>query len=302
MKRLLAISTILFLLVLLVGCRQNDMAAAEPDVADLYEEESHSPYEQADYLYGEEHEGCHHFHEQEEETHVQEQDDGTRIEVSWAPTEISFSSVEDFLNAYMIASAGREIDHLESEWSALFAPSELSSAEAVNFTALENVYLPMGIPDEFELFTIRVAEGGVVFIFMHPDDMVSEEAIRDALRNFRVVHFGFYRWDMDDDFLFDAMMEQSTERDVLIDGKYLFRDTAWLGYYSVDWISNRTRFVLQLPAQRNASGQRSAANEIGGVSLDDPYAMVSFTETATLNLQDTRAVEAMIEELEAARR
>jgi len=32
------------------------------------------------------------------------------------------------------------------------------------------------------------------------------------------------------------------------------------------------------------------------------HAMISFTETTTLNLQDTRAVETMIEELEAARR
>ena len=300
MKRLFTIGAILFLLVMLVGCRQYDAAANEASVADSVEEESHSAY----YPDEEEHEGCHHFHEEEHEVHAYEQEDSTRIEASWVVDQMWFSSIEDFLNAYVTTDAGGEIDHLESEWQAQFGRGEhitfAESAAKVNFTSLEHVYLPVGIPDELELFSIMVNEGVVEFTFMHPEDMISDDAVWDAYRNFRELRFGFRRWDEDDSVLFDILMEQSREHGALIDGKYLFIEDEWVGH-TFDWVSNRTRFWLQLPAGRNAAGER-VESERGGVSLDDPHAMLSFTETVTLNLQDTHAVETMIEELEAAKR
>ena len=296
MKRLFTIGTFLFLLVMLAACTQYDAMANEPDVVVPYEEEGRSSYEQEDYPYKEKHEGCHHFHEQE---------DTAGIVASWAVDEINFSSVEDFLNAYMTASRGGEIDSLASEWHVPFTGEEdltfSESAANVNFTSLEHFYLPVGIPDEFELFTITVNEGAVNFIFMRPEDMVSEDAVWDALWNERVVRFDFPRWDMDDAFLLEAMLEQGniTEED-LVNGRYEIREHEWA--YVIAWVYDRTRFWLQIPRrQHNARGESVMATELDGVSLDDPYELVSFAETTTINLQDTRAVEAMIAELEAAR-
>ena len=296
MKRFFKIGAVLLLFVMLVGCTQYDTAATEPDVADPYEEESHTPYEQEEeyYAYEEAHEGCHHFYEEEE----------SEIAASWAWDEITFSSVEDFLNAYVIASRGGDIAHLESEWHKRFTDAGfVATAAKVNFTSLDALYLPAGIPDEFEILTITVGEDVVEYIFMHPDDMVSEDATWDALWHGRLFRFMIFRWDEDDSVLLDAMLEQSiniTEED-LIGGRYRV-DEGYSGYY-IDWVYDRTRFSLYIPRiQRGARGEIViAATEIDGASSADPYELVSFAETTTLNLQDTRAVEAMIAELAARR-
>ena len=275
MKRLFTTSVIFFLLILLSACTQ-------------YSAEIHEEYD--------------HSHEYDYETHTYVQEEEAGPVASWAADEISFSSVEDFLNAYVTASAGGDIDHLASEWHDLFMAEDITFTESayhVDFTSLENFHLPVGIPEEFELFTIRVLQGAAEFTFLHPEDMISEHTVRNAFMNFRELRFMFFRWDMDETFLFNNMTEGSMEHDILIDGKYLFGE-GFGGGYSVDWISDRTRFILHLPA--TTTNDRSETNELGGISLDDPHAMISFTETTTLNLQDTRAVETMIEELEAARR
>ena len=284
MKRFITAPIILFIILTLAGCGQygeemetneeNLVDAYEPQ--DTYEEKNHSPYEQ------------------EEEMVIFD----TPVEDS-----IRFSSVEDFLNAYMIASAGGNINHLASEWHETFAADGApfsTSAAAVNFTSLETFYLPVGIPEEFELFTIEVNEELVSFIFLHSDDMVSEDAIWDAIRNLREFRFTFYRWDVEDSVLIDAMLEQNfiTEED-LIDGKYLLHEQG----RSFSWVFDRTRFHLRTPwLHHNARAEVSIASENGDMPLADPLEAVKFTEMVTLNLQDTRAVEAMIAELEAARR
>jgi len=274
MKRLLILTIVLFLLVTLAGCTQYDVGGNEVYDTGSYEEEIDNHYD--------------HGHEEE-------------IFDSVAPDQIRFSSVEDFLNAYIIANEGGDITNLVSRWETATEGDIASVTDSINFTSFEEFYLPVDIPDEFELHNIEITEEFVGFAFLHRDDMGSEEAVQDVMRYFRELHFGFARWDVDDYILFDAMMRQSWEQDILIDGKYLFRESE-LGDHTFHWISNRTRFWLHLPANLDPTGDRSETNELGGISLDDPHAMISFTETTTLNLQDTRAVETMIEELEAARR
>jgi len=281
MKRLFTIVTILFLLTILTACTQHDTISNEPDTVDLHDE--------GDYA-----------HHEEDHEH-----DTTGIHASWLPDAVTFSSMEDFLNAYMTANAGGDIDHFASEWGHFFGRTDVTStysAEAINFASLENVHLPVGIPDEFEFFTVTVGERGMNFIFMREEDMISEDTVLSALQNWRAVYFSVTTWDMDDSVLFDNMMGQGAGSGALIDGKYLFYFHAneWMSYYLFDWVSDRSSFRLRLPATQ--TGDRSDTNELGGISLDDPHAMISFTETTTLNLQDTRAVETMIEELEAARR
>jgi len=266
MKRLLITTIVLFLLVTLAGCAQYD----------------------ADYPKEKDYGLCDHEHEEE-------------IFDSVAPDQIRFSSVEDFLNAYIIASEGGDIANVVSRWETATDRGLASVADSINFTSFEAFHLPVGIPEDFELHHIEINKEFVNFIFLHHDDMGSEEAFWDALWNFRELRFGFFRWDEDDATLFDGLMAVSSELDTLIDGKYLFRERE-SGAHSFNWVSDRTSFSLHLPANLDPTNDRSATNELGGISLDDPHAMVSFTETTTLNLQDTRAVETMIEELEMARR
>ena len=287
MKRFITALIILFIILTLAGCGQygeemetneeNLVDAYEPQ--DAYEEESHSPYE----------------HEEE-------------MEISDTPVEdsIRFSSVEDFLNAYMIAGAGGNINHLASEWHETFAADGApfsTSAAAVNFTSLETFYLPVGIPEEFELFTIEVNEEFINLIFLHQDDMISEDAIWSALRsNYRVFRFSIPRGqnhgDPHEDPMEGMLQLHDLTEEVLIDEKYLV-----LGPDTVVWVENNRLLALYIPeSHRNASGDVSMERGDGEMSYEEQLEAVSFAETTTINLQDTRAVEAMIAELESARR
>jgi len=230
----------------------------------------------------------------EEEFHVYfEQEEEFEIAATPVWDEVSFSSVEDFLNAYLIASEGGDIAHLVSGWQAPFEDTELTSAvDNIKLTSLEALYLPVGIPDEFELRSIDVSEELILFSFLHPDDSVTEE-----------LNLFVFRWDeLDEAFLINAMFEQYGigEAD-LIDGKYYFRERSW--GYAFDWVYNGTRFHLGIPlGQLNVRDEASRENRDGDMSYEDQLEAVGYAEIATINLQDTRAVEIMIEELEAARR
>ena len=278
MKRILTIGAFLFLLVMLGGCTQYDAVANEPDAIDSYEEESHTLYEQ-------EQKECHTLYEEELDA------------VSWAWDEITFSSVEDFLNAYIIANAGGDIAHLISEWYEPYTGATIASSVAnVNFTSLEAFYLPVGIPDEFEIHSIAVNEEFVNFTFLHQDDMISEDAIWDALRsNFRVFRFSAPRGQDVGDPMEDMLHLHGVTEEALIDGEYLF-----VGPGSVVWALDNRLFYLYIPSShRHVGGEVLMARGDDEMSFDDQLEAVRFAETVTINLQDTRAVEAMIAELEA---
>ena len=213
---------------------------------------------------------------------------------------LDFPSLEAFLDAYLIVREDGEgdiSDFVSEFWSATGDDNLMDIATGAEFASLEMLHLPVGIPEDFELYRVRINELLVSFRFLHRDDMVSEYATKEADLQQQFFEFHFHRIDAEDSVLLEGILEQdSATKADLIDGRYLFREPN-----SFTWVSNRTIFGLRTPVPQYDTSSESimAATELGGVSLDDPYAMVSFTETVTINLQDTRAVEAMIEELAA---
>ena len=215
---------------------------------------------------------------------------------------IEFSTLEDFLSAYIAVGAGENAANFVKYWSGVSDyPTLESTIEGVDFLSLETLYLPVGIPSDFEVGKITVTESYVNFWFFpvgvfDPD----RDSFWDTVARFPHFEFGFdHRWDVGDSVLFDAMLAQSTDAEILIDGKYLFRPPN-----AFSWVSSGMRFGLRTPlAQQVTRDGRAMASELADLSIDNPHEMLLFTETMTINLRDTNEVTALIEELtEEARR
>jgi len=292
MKRFLVSVLSLFLIAALAACSQ-------------YEEElkaNMENYEDAHY-YEEMKEDANDYEKLEEYTHYyeeigHEQDGEIAVSpVSGVIDTLEFSSLEDFLDAYLIAN-GKQRGNIEGFVSRAQASESDSDIMDIvmgaEFATLETLHLPIGIPDDFELGKIMVHYWLVVFEFFHRDDMISEDRMQEARNQMRHFSFSVTRWDYDDALLFDAMMQQSSPSCVLIDGKYLF--TEWAN--SISWVADRNRFHLRTPhRQLDDSGELVEVAAIDGVSARNSRGMTRFAETVTLDLTNTAAINTMIAEL-----
>ena len=247
--------------------------------------------------------------------------DEDEIFVSWVEDQLEFSSIEALLASYLIVKEGRadgdirEVvsgwDASRTEWDASFSDSGLIYvAESTDFTSLETFHLPVGIPEEFQIYRITVSEEDVAIWYLHKDDMVSEETRWDAIVQQRHFLFGFSRWDMDTDFLMDGILRQNgaSEED-LIDGKYLF-----VAPNLFRWASDRKTFGLYTPLPPRVEGEftidedglmefvvdYTVESHIWDFVVDTatPADMVEFAETVTVDLLDTDEVMELIEETE----
>ena len=198
---------------------------------------------------------------------------------------LTFSSLEEFLAGYLIAREGRtdgDITALVESWQVRSSNTELGDVvESVSFTSLENLYLPIGIPDGFQIHVIRVNEEVVNIRFLHEDDMVSEEAIWDAIVRQRDFRFNFTRWDLDSPM--DGIFEQFhvTEED-LLDGRYLFLEPNFF-----IWASDREVLYMYMPLNLPPRPTRGTDEHMA--------AMVGFAEIRVVNLLDSNEVLALIE-------
>lgn len=323
MKRVLTIGGILFLLVILIGCTQYEVAEIEPDVV--------APQTEEPLLFEQEGWDCY-IPDVSEEYAAHEYISVTGEE----RFSIEFPSLENFLKAYLIVSAGedaRQIRDLTSErWlrEMDFTHSFLISADRVDLAALETIYLPVNIPEEFGLYEVVVREHVLSFRFLHPDDIVFIEEnaeIRDVRGDVDAFTFSFPR-ELDTinsivNFSWEPSTITSTERllqsrnsalqrrfdmpeqcnlteEDLIHGKYLFSRGG-----SVQWVWDNRRFSLVIPESHHLMENRERRGVFGGllpirsreIPLAEQLEIVGFTEMVALDLRDTRAVETMIAEL-----
>ncbi|MDR0951522.1 MAG: hypothetical protein LBM18_01175 [Oscillospiraceae bacterium] len=201
------------------------------------------------------------------------------------PDQLYFSSIEQLLGAYIVAkesgTGGEELEGFVSEWEATYGDSSLADvAESVNFTSLEKLYIPTGIPEDYELYRIRVNDDSMNFWYVHKNDMVSEEAIEDALVSFRCFIFIVTRWDADSSLLVDGMLEQNlATKEDLIDEKYLF-----IQPHTLTWVYETERFIFYAPLVPNSEGGIETGSDY---SAED---MIICAETSVINLLDSNEV------------
>jgi len=223
------------------------------------------------------------------------QEKGPEVQVSVGDVGIDFIeflSLEDFLKTYESARTGEYNIAFADTWSSTLGDCIEDAIEGVNLTELETLYVPTGIPEGFGIRLITVTDYYVTFRYLPKEVLVQDrDEFWNAATQYPMFEFGFTRgWGAT--YPMDGILEQHDAfSEDLIDGKHLCVNSNMF-----TWASGTELLMLYMPHQSDMRG------ELGGISLDDPHAMISFTETTTLNLQDTRAVEAMIEELEAARR
>ena len=255
MKRILKITlTVLFLLIF-VACGQTEEGSV--DVDGSYEEELYS------------------------EQYNVTASTLNAPQVSWDIDEMEFHSLTEFLESYVSATRGRsagEASRLE---------------ESVGLMALEELYLPIGIPNAYRLFRILVNENFVSFWYLQEEDLISEDTILDALINQRHFLFSFTRWDWGDETPFDRMLEHLRVSEIdLIDEKYYFDERN-----RFVWASDNERMSLYIPMPTTSPrGEHSIPDGAGGFmafSLNEPPI---FTQIRVVDLTDEEEVEALIQE------
>ena len=139
MKRVLMIGIMLFLLVTLAACGQENIVDTYEDINSV----------------------------QEQEPEIMESG-----EVAIAV--IEFLSLEDFLKTYVAASTGGHIAELADNWLSTQSVHRLdleAAIEDVNLIELETLYLPTGIPEDFELRLVTVTDYYVALRYL-PEEVV----------------------------------------------------------------------------------------------------------------------------------
>ena len=216
---------------------------------------------------------------------------------------LAFTALRDFLTAYMIVTgevADGDIADLVSRVWRRYSPSSVDEVAAgVNLSALETLYLPIGIPDDFQLHRILVSASYVNIQFLHRDCMISEEAIRNVERGLsqRYFRFSFTRRDLqipaDENPMWGILSQQRACESELIDDRYLFIEPA-----RFRWATHETFFNMQLPLYPHGSGGVAIdGSTVLGIPLDEPHNMIKFNELQALNLRDTQAVLDLLESL-----
>lgn len=265
MKRFSLISIAFFLLLTLVGCGQYDaIGMTEAHSIDIYEETDQE-----------------HEHKN----------------AGFGPfDQLSFSSVEDLLDAYRAARADGDITDLVANWGAGSPISSLADvAESVDFSALERLYLLTNIPEEFQIYRISISVRTVSFWYLHKEDLVSDDAIRDARNQQQHFQFSFTRWSPESP-MDDILRQGNATKEDLIDGKYLFVKPGKL-----EWAPDREILFMYMPLPSSNYKRLGIDEDIVRTAEQGDFAdlaagLVKFTETEVINLLDFVDDEDFLEE------
>jgi len=228
-----------------------------------------------------------------------EKDNYDDITVEAAPNILEFSSLEAFLNTYLITRDEKsgDITDYVLYYSTPTTGFDLYDVIAgLDIESLETLYLPVEIPEDFALGKIRIVEGFVLIYFFHKDDMVSEYTKMDAI--FMQQHFAFHFHrnpvTRDESELIDSAIKRQSAMEVDYNGiRFLFHEPNLF-----TWYSNQLAFGLYTPLHLPGFVRElQMMDGSGEVSLRNPFEMVRFTETKAVNLLDTNAIMTLIEEV-----
>lgn len=202
-----------------------------------------------------------------------------------APDFIEFLSLEEFLEAYLIAKEGGNIRHLAETWLVDANPGNTL------ITSLETLHLPTNIPESFMPRLITITEYYVALRYVLKDVPVSSRGgAWTAILTGPSFEFSFTRMN-DGTITFDGLMSQHRHIPGMpIDGRYFFHEPN-----GFTWISNGEVFFLRTPVERDENGWPTIMpSEIAGIPIESAYDLVRFTETRTVNLLDTEEILELI--------
>jgi len=276
MKKLSLVGLLILLLMLIVGCSQQ---IVEDDTVDVYSEidmkdDIAGAYNETDVGYDI-------IDVYDETNYVQEEE----IMVSEAIDFIEFSTLEDFLATSVATRADEEVADLVNHWSGSQDASSLEDIiENTELQSIRTLYLPIGIPENFEVRRVTVTEHYITFRYL-PREItpVSREEFWSAMTGNPSFEFTIYRWQDMSDQMDIILEEENKSADDLINGKYLFLEPNMF-----IWESNGVLLTLYYtpgPSESDDEGRRSAPD------------MVIFAETREIDLQDINAVRDVIAEI-----
>jgi len=221
------------------------------------------------------------------------------IRVSRISDQLQFSSLEEFLACYIIASesrAGGDITEFVSDWRATFTDSDLAKVvEGAGFLSLETLYLLPGIPEEFQIYRMTINGGFVNFWYLHENDLASEDTISEAFTYRRYFLFNFSRRDLeipiDGNPMEGILRQENAAEDDLIDGRLFVQPNLFL------WATHEAIFTLFTPLPSHNSREGIAmSSHLGRFARNDADYVVALTEMNTLNLSNTNELMDLIEE------
>ncbi|MDR2559832.1 MAG: hypothetical protein LBC86_09900 [Oscillospiraceae bacterium] len=208
---------------------------------------------------------------------------------------LEFSSLDDFLNAYIANKEGRDIvDFVEWQAEATLdyeskSVASKNTAENINLTSLEKLHLPIGIPEDFTIRRITVSEYGIVFRYLPKDIDVSSDTFWSAMMNNPSFELSILKHDYEN--VMEAILSQRNQTvNDLIDGKVSFRQPN-----RFNWEQDGLLFGLYVPL-KFPDAEVQEHRTLNALTNDEILEMVKFTETRTVNLLNTNEVMALIED------
>ncbi|MCL2855083.1 MAG: hypothetical protein FWE21_05635 [Defluviitaleaceae bacterium] len=196
---------------------------------------------------------------------------------------LEFSTLNDFLLARIAAGSAGDISSFVGYWAGSFLDSDLESVvQGTDFASLEFLYLPISIPDDFQIERITLTRYSLVIRYLPKGVEVTDETFWEAMVLYPSFEFGISRrQDIENEML--AVIEKSDATvDGLIDGIYLL-----VSPYLIHWESSGMIFGLNITP--GVVGELMSLNEIA------PYESVRFAETKVVNLLDMSEVMSLLE-------
>jgi hypothetical protein len=187
---------------------------------------------------------------------------------------VTFASLEDFLNAYLIAKEGGDFSHLiESGWY----------PENINLAGIdETLYLTPLIPEGFIIRSIVVYEDEITFWYLPKGVEPSMRAYTNETHFQLSVLQSRYENPME-----NILRGHGKTVDDLIDGKYLFNATnRFVGF---TWEENGLLFNFDINVHQQHT--EDFKELLGDVPVRE---LVRFAETRTVDLTDEEMVRNLI--------
>jgi len=191
---------------------------------------------------------------------------------------LEFSSIEEFLEAYIATREGRVSSDLE------IARKTAHS----NFASLEEIHLITNLPEAFRIDEIWISRELVSIIYVP----IAKENTGDTMYNFilqvtrwtyEVLRSRGYNSPLDNLSLYSDLTEED-----LIDGKYLLCEHT----SSLYWEQGSNLFILRMlrAAHESNDASRLTAADLGLAADFSVSDMIRFTETVSVNMRDENSI------------